>query len=312
MKEFLNPNTKYLIDVLKTCNDKEIESVINNYIRQAINYSKEDNEPFDYIGYRTNINANEVDYNNKDIDAYYLLDSNPMWLGFILDNVKIIYGCSCDENLFVTSKGFYYYMNNFDYLIDFAKYIKNKDIESDIDFLYSAYFFINNYLYSFVCLKRDNLHQLILDKNEKYFSPLKEHSILDFKNNGAGLCSEYSALLQNILSTFAYDTYYVFGTHNNSDHAFNIAIINNEYYLLDFSNGVNLVNLKFNKSRTLPYIMPLEDFEDNDLENFFEDEKEIELNDYITQIINETYFNYPINKKRVYKIQKRNLLAKGI
>ena len=121
------------------------------------------------------------------------------------------------------------------------------------------------------------------------------------------MCSEYSALVQNILSFFNYDVSYIFGERNNHPHAFNMIILNDEYYLLDSADGINCYKIDNKYLTTLPYLIPLEDFKDKDYQEFIAEEKELEVENYFSMIINNHYYAFPTDDNRNYKVLTKKI-----
>lgn len=117
------------------------------------------------------------------------------------------------------------------------------------------------------------------------------------------MCSEYAALLQNLLSVFGYQTIYIHGEvdnedHKNTRHAYNLSIIDISLPIMcyDYKKGSNKGNF--------PYICCLDDFNNDKLNEFLSGEKELELDELRTQIINNEIYTFGKPKQRVYKIDK--------
>ena len=197
---------------------------IDKRIKKCEKLAKENNFNVDFLGVNSCINP--INVYNKEDKEYVYIEGCSFWIGYILNNIKITYSYLIDKNFNLSNQGYYYYINNNDYLYEFKEYIKDKNINSDIDFIYYVYSFIRNYFYSLTnYIDRDNLHKLIIKNNNTYYNPIKEHSLSDFKNNNSAKCSEYSAILQNILSIYDYETIFLAGTLNKEGHAYNIAIL---------------------------------------------------------------------------------------
>lgn len=167
--------------------------------------------------------------------------------GFIGFDTKISYG---------SDYGYYYGMNDFNMYYDFFKQIKNCTINDLNDVLREVFVYLNK----FFRIKENNnfkgdRDKLITDilledesiSDEKYMYMKNNLQISVFKNKGVAMCSERSALAQNLLSLFNIDSYYCSGVIKNSleancgGHAFNIIRNNEKSYVVDFSVPVKVM-----------------------------------------------------------------------
>ena len=77
---------------------------------------------------------------------------------------------------------------------------------------------------------------------DEFFETIMKHNIGDLKGKGIAACMERSAVAQNILSLFGFDSFFCVGVvqHGDSyeDHAFNIIRFGNRYLLVDCSKAV--------------------------------------------------------------------------
>ena len=127
-------------------------------------------------------------------------DINVFWQQFIPPNVKIVY---CVEIPFCTN-GYYYYMNDFDYLFAFLDYIYDKKVYKEIDLVGYIHLFLRDYFVNpFEENSRQKRFGLLCDKHGMYYPPSKERSILDFKGNSTAMCTEYDEFLWNGYNLYA-------------------------------------------------------------------------------------------------------------
>ena len=282
-----------------------IKLIINHYIKKALKDSNYMNELTDTIGFHSEINKVFPIITDLNDDVELTISNQSLWFGFIPKDIKIVYFFEIINNT-CANQGYYYYLNDYNYLYDFANYIKNKKIINDISFLAYVHKFVYKYFSTFnKYIDRESLHHLILDSNEKFYKPIKEHNITDFKNRGAAMCSEYSALVQNILSVFGYQTTYIHGEIDKDNekqccHAFNLAVIDNMYSIIDSSIPIECFDIH-NNSKTFPFIFCLNDFDDDDLEDFLLGNKELLLEDMDVYEDNNDYYTFGNNKQRVYR-----------
>ena len=303
----LDKKAKKVLDKINSLEGQELKSYIRSNIKYKTQLSRKQNTQ-KFIGFDIDSNLNHKNVSIENPTMNFEFKYNPCFIGYIPKDIKIVYGRFIDEDYNVGSKGYYYYMDNNEYLYDFINFIKGKDIESNQHLVFLAYFFINNYFGYIETLSREDLHKLIFKKDGKYFDPIKEHSILDFKQKACAMCSEYSALVQNILSFFNYETTLIIGeTNNDIIHAFNIAIIENAYYIIDFAYGIDLYNALDKNQITMPYIMRLDGFNNDVFKSFMDEEKMLETDNCFASIINDHYYSFPTNDKRQYKILSKKI-----
>ena len=203
-------------------------------------------------------------------------------------------------------------MDDYNYIYDFARFIKNKKIKDDLSFMVYANDFIRKYFASFYkTITREQLHHLIYDTNNKFYEPITEHSITDFKGNGSARCSEYAAMFQNLLSVFGYDSIYIHGEldddkEKRSCHAYNITIIDDTFSIVDLALPMNCIDYSKRTQKSYPYIFCLDGFDEDDLDCFLLGEKELELDDLEAHIINNQCYTFSKTKKRVYRVDQLN------
>lgn len=306
-------SSDYLKDILKKINRRNNESVkkiINKYINKAKKEAFDKNFDSTTIGFNSDINPSLlIDITNLDDIQEMTISGTPFWLGFIPENVKIVYSFEIG-NCTIANEGYYYYISDNSYLYEFAKYLKDKKIKNDITFIVYVTDFIRKYFSTlYNPIDRDQLHHLIYDANNLLYEPIKEHSIIDFKGKGAALCSEYSALFQNILSAFGYESIYIHGEidHNgesNLCHAFNIITMDDKYTIVDPSVTINCIDYNKKVQKIYPYIYELDDYNDEDLNNFLLGDYSLELEDLEAQIINDQCYTFSKTKKRVYRVDQ--------
>lgn len=167
--------------------------------------------------------------------------------GFIGYNTKLSYG---------SSYGYYYGMNDFSMYYDFFKQIKNSTISDLNDLLKEIFIYLNKFFGSEEnnnsAKGRDDLITNILLEDEsisdeEYLNMKNNLQISVFKNKGVAMCSERTALAQNLLSLLDIESYYCSGVIKNSleadcgEHAFNVIKNDDKYYVIDFSVPVKVM-----------------------------------------------------------------------
>ena len=194
-----------IVDLIKkTKSDRGLYLIAKLAIKRACRISKKNNELTDFIGIGANINPSR-DGNGE---TFMLYDT---YHGYIPLGTKIIYGAFFNfENHTYANHGYYYYLDDESYIVDFFKYLRTRKVENEYDILVAVKEFLAIYFEKNIDgISRDELHQLIYKSDGTFFHPVKEHSIKDFKGNGSALCSEYSAIAENILSVLGFDMMYL-------------------------------------------------------------------------------------------------------
>ena len=283
-------------NIIKVIKRIRNEDILNKYIEYRINkLSKESieyNIKNDTIGSIIGINS----YENKVEDKFLTIDT---YIDYIPKGKRIVYGAFTDSICRLYNKGYYYYLDDDQYIYDFVKYIKNIDINIDTinDLVIIIYDFLTSYLYKSIDpIDREVLHQLILENSTSYFKPIKEHSIRDFYGNGSAKCTEYSIMGQNILSFMNIESYLMFDT----EHAYNIIYYNNMYYLIDFSNTIGLFDFDFKFIREFPFFVDLYGFDDSKFQELVDRKSTLILDNFNYIYIGSKLFEVYDNKKRNY------------
>jgi len=312
MSEYSSDLVEVLLKKINKHKEKEIKKIIDSYISKAKEKVEEMNYDSDTIGYQSEINGYMANFVNLNEMQEMRIFGTPFWLGFIPEDKKIVY-CFEIKYCSISNSGYYYYMNDYNYLYEFARYIKDKKVVNDLTFLVH----VNDFIYKYFStinqpISREQLHHLIYDNNDKFYKPSKEHNITDFKGNGSAKCSEYAALFQNILSVFGYDTIYIHGElddveEKNSCHAFNLAVIDNKYSIVDLALPINCIDYNKRTQRRYPYIYCLDGFSEDNLDEFLLGEKELVLDDLEAQIINNQCYTFSKEKKRVYRVDQLHM-----
>ena len=141
MEIYLNDNRELKEGILNDIrNTDDICSYIDAAIKELKGVVKKFNPSENFLGVNVPLNK-KFDLENND---NYLI-GNFYWYSFIDSDVKVIYGFSIDENSYVCNDGLYYYIDDNEYLYDFARFIKDKEIGNDFDFLCYVKEFLDDY-----------------------------------------------------------------------------------------------------------------------------------------------------------------------
>ena len=256
---------------------KHIKQNVKLKIEEAKEISKKINDEATYFG----------TYFKKNPTTEF--QTNFRWAGFIDKNIRIGFGVNYDRkvkkiydkyyltNTF-TDNGAYYYIDDDSYIYYFANYIKDKKPKSFEEFVKYVGWFLADYLSTDKyeeykdTADRENMYNYIIDETgEKYYKPIKEHSIKDFAGRGISRCMEYTVLAQNILSVFGYETYAILGKieseYQEGFHAFNCIDFDEINTIVDFSFWTERKDINNNTIPGIPFMVDIDEDECNRFQN---------------------------------------------
>ena len=194
------------------CKEEEVDSIIEG----AINDANLNAEKVEKLGF--------LDYGK----------SCSVFRGFIPLKTRIKYATLNMED---------YGMGSTDFIYEFANFIKKYNINNKASLIHTLEYFVNNYFGFPGKIDRETIFNDIAwqttTTDEEYFRALENNKLGDLKGKGAAQCTERSALVQQILSIFGFESYYCMGCVDLGDrqeaHCFNIVKRKNNYALLDYS-----------------------------------------------------------------------------
>ena len=276
---------------LKELSDEDLVLTIKEKINQLEKKSKEDNTT-DIIGYELDYNPKEYNLTKKEVD-FFDVTIHCFYSGYVRKGLKVVYGLCYDNEGIVSNDGRYYYIDDDNYLIDFCRFIRDKDIINE----YELFDYILEFIRIYFGLISDNSHdreemfRMIEKKDRVYYKPIKEHGLSWFKGKSNAMCSEYAIIAQNILSLFDIDAYLLLGHEKTGDevgesHAFNIISYqeketNKEVNaLIDFANFTTVHDINFKRIGQLPYMIHLDEITEEYIKEIINNEKHICFEDY--------------------------------
>ena len=168
-------------------------------------------------------------------------NTNNLFKGFIPFRTRIKYNKLALET---------YSMETTDFFYDFAHFVRKNKINTKGSLVLALEYFINCYFgYPGKCSREvifNDIAWQTTTTDEEYFAALENNKLGDLRGKGAAECTERSALAQQILSLFEFETYYCIGKvdlgDRQEDHCFNVIKRKNDYALLDYSVPVALYN----------------------------------------------------------------------
>ena len=289
-------------NMIKNLDDEQIRELISLKIDELTYKANDQDKRF--IGIDCGVNPN---YTLGEKQEY---SNRAMWPGFIPEDIKIVYSYKEDTNGYTVNSGGYYYMDN-SLIYDFALYIKREKIENYLDFLDKMWFFIENYFDKRICpaspgITRDEMLAPLKRDNNWNFEPTIEHSITTFKGMNNALCSEYTAVAQNILAVFGYIPMYFIGSVQtdfaSGPHAFNIAIIEKHAFLVDFTVPVSTYDIQGNLVAYSPYLHLIDNFSVERLKEMSDSKEPFEASDYEFWRCNGKDIYHKLDTKRYYML----------
>ncbi len=243
----------YMINTCKT--DEEIKEIIDYFIQEYVKQS------LCYIKGKTNIGKQiEVNPQRRFNDfSDYKIAINSRWCGYIPKGTKVVYKCVSHDGI-DSNDGGYYYMDDESYLYEFAKFVQGLDFNDNVIlFIQAIDRFIHRYFDNPIMgINREEIHKLIEDVEGRKLGPVKEHYLSDFKGKGAALCTEYSAVAQNIMTLFGLNTEMLMGTK----HAYNILIDKDgTFNVVDFTNHVKIYDVQLKYKERIPFVVSLGEYD---------------------------------------------------
>ena len=244
----LNPWEKMAQEVM--ANEPSHEVVEKKFYETKVEFSGDD-----FINFR-----NEL-FNATPDEAKRIIESRITLLEESADKVKKISGAAMAQHIhrgyisgdtavsFGDTIGSQYKLKDTEYLYDAVNYLRNNKerISNGRQFFEQLTGFLNSYFGipdtskdRWATIENKTGLQSIQDDNE-YWNAIDNIDIGVFKGEHVAQCSERSAMAQNIMSLFGYETYYVNGDvsvdgKKNEGHAYNIVADNGgQKLLVDYS-----------------------------------------------------------------------------
>lgn len=255
------------LKIIINCSDDEFEHILMERI-MLLEDTSSDN--------RDTIVPNERTY---EYGSYYN--------GFIKKDVKIYFSM---EYMPLAC----YTLGNYDYVFSFFKKIKELGINNKLEVIKYLSSFMDEYFGSFCGV----------DKREQFLLKYNGNATIDcFKGKNLAACSERAAIVNNILEIIGISCIYVTGTVNGEQHAFNIVINNNKYYLLDTAFNCTLYDDKNKVLGTVPFFYSL-GVMNGQLENFLMRDVSMQFDDRVTRKMPDGVIKYEKNGQiRKYSIE---------
>lgn len=301
------------LEEIKKLNDEELKKVISEKVENLESESLELNPDSNIIGYHLNYNPDDYRITDFDDEITFGFDVSCFNSGYIRKGCRIVYGFCYDNIGIVSNNGCYYDIDTDDYLYEFCKFIKDKEVSDEFDLFDYMLEFIRNYLGLIKTKDRDDMFKMIWRGYRTYFPPSVEHTFSSFKGQGNGMCTEYSLMAQNILELFDIDSSLIIGKVSEEGereefHAFNIiSFVDSESgeeveFLIDFANCTEVFDINFNTIGYSPYVIDLTNYSDEEIDDFINNGGHISSDDFDYIIFGDNLVLLGYESKRDYYI----------
>ena len=250
------------------------EEELHDYIEKRIETLEEESIKFnpniDTIGFKLDYNPTDYHLLDKENQKTFEITVRCFYSGYISKGIRIVYGMEYHDGRIASNNGNYYYIDDDQYIYDFCKLIKEKEIVDEYELFDYILEFIENYFSPIKRLpERDDMHKLILEKDYYFYKPQEEHTFSSFKKRGNAMCTEYALMAQNLMSFFGIESYYVIGKEEDKlngveNHAFNFICFNQENtkedrnFLIDYSTPVKIYDMNYNEIGKSPFMGRME------------------------------------------------------
>ena len=307
------------LEEIKVLDDNELEKVVREKIKRLEEEATDDTHT---IGYHLNYNPEDYSViSNLDDDLSFSFGVSCYYGGYIRRNIKMVYGFCFDLNGIVSNDGNYYYVDTDDYVLEFCKFIKDKEVASEYDLFDYVLEFIRKYLGTINNRNRSEMFQMLYKDDRQYYDPVMEHGFSWFKGQGNGMCTEYSLMAQNILSMFDIDCSIVIGRietdgEKGENHAFNLISFDEMEsgeevnYLIDFGNCCKIFDENFKLIDYTPFIAPLDSYDDEFVDELINKNKHLVFEDYDYIVLGDSFIMVTYDKNREYFIPS-DIFANG-
>ena len=256
----------------------------NNFLNYLTTISDEDIRK--YINSKIKYYRNTYKI-NKSLGVISPLKYSLPYYGFITSNIKIRYNLEND----------YYLVRKNNYLYEFIKYLQANKIYNNNEAILILPVFLENYFGR----KTSRLKRREDVLNKESDREIILNDIEDLKEENVSTSLEYSLIAQNILTFLGYDAIFLIGLYKktsiNDFYSFNIIMIDNNYYLFDFYNPINVYDKTGEIVNKQPYQVKINN---NDIDLFLQGLRPLVLKEYKRILTNHLYQQVNTDNYRTY------------
>lgn len=298
--------------------DEELKEMVSRRIKYLECKAKRENPGFNELGYHVSENPQQFNVNHTENGANFEVELRCFYNNYIPKGSKMVYGLYYNMVGMAGNTGSYYYIDDDSYILDFCRFVKDKEIEDEFELFDYMLEFIRDYFGYIKEIDRSEMFQLICKDEMNYFPSQKKHSITDFKGKGNALCSEYAVMAQNLMRFFGFESYLMIGHEKVGDskpesHAFNLINFKhssekkNKSAVIDFSNFVKVFDMNYQKIGEMPFIGYIDQLDQEYAEKLINQEEHMVFEDYSYYIIGDTLAKIGYDRTRDYYIDRQIL-----
>lgn len=312
-----------VLEKIKVFNNEDLKNYVSLSIKELEDNSKKLNAKVDTIGYVLDYNPSAFNLNDKDNNDELKIDVECLYNGYIPKGTRMVYGMIYNKKKIAKNGGLYYYINDDSYILDFCRFIREKEVYNEYELFSYILEFIKDYFGWIEILPRDEMFNMFYKNSTTFYNPINEHYYSDFKRKGNALCSEISIMAQNILSFFEFNSFIIIGyqetekedknglkkVEDGENHAYNLLSFNDSEtgelteILIDFANWVPVLNTMLKRIGCAPYIAYLNDGIEQAVQTICSDRNKISCEEYsymklkneVLEIVSKRIRNYSID-----------------
>lgn len=300
---------------IKDLEMEELEKVVKEKIKVLEEASYEDNPELDTIGFEIDYNPTNVLIDLLNGEETIGIDSNCFYVGYARRGLRMVYGLSYGHENIVSNDGNYYYLDDDSYILEFCKYIQDKEVNNEYELFNYVLKFINDYFKKIKDIDRYQMFHMIKKSKRDYYDPIKEHKFSEFKGKGNAMCSEIAVVAGNILNVFGMDTHIIIG-HTKIDggeesaHAYNMISYKetetgeNIDAIIDFSYHTEVCDINYKNIMCVPFIGEIEKLDTELVKKIVYENEILSFEDYFYMLLGNTIIKLGCQRNRNYYIGK--------
>ncbi len=178
------------LKILKSLDDEQIERKVKERIKRLERQSRKIAPQVKVLGYMIGLTPEQKEVFGENNDKKMEISMQSFYNCFIPKDMKIVFGISYNGTGMIYNRGKYYYADDQDILVEFCKWVKDKDIVNDYELFGYMRDFLKLYFGKIPQVDRYTMFSVIHDKDGIPFQPTEEHSMKSFKGKGNAECTE--------------------------------------------------------------------------------------------------------------------------
>ena len=305
------------LEELRTLDDEQIERKVKARIHRLERLSRKIAPQVKVLGFDIDLTPEYKEVYGEQTNRKMNFMIQAFYNLFIPKDMKIVFGVSYNALGMIYNQGRYYYADDQDALIEFCKWVKDKDIVNDYELFGYLRDFLKEYFGKNPQVDRYTMFSVIHDKDGIPFQPTEEHSMKKFKGKGNAECTEYSVMAQNILKLFGYHSYIFMGNNSfstdkeGSSHAFNMLSFEEcdtkeiKHMIVDFTNPVDVCDIHHHKIGEEPFYGEIDHLDQKLVDQIVYEDKKLVFDDYEYIFIGDMPAKAAYERQRTYYVDKR-------